>query len=160
MTNKTEATRGKAARGLSGRIDLRLAQLIVALAGVSNLLAGVALLVAPAWFFQHIGTFGPFNRHYEGDLGAFLLPLGIGLLFAARDPSRSSLVVWVAAMGSLLHACNHVYEAVIQPTSLGQWLAQPVALLVLAVLLIWAASRGVSSKRRHTGEPQTPIPLA
>ncbi len=126
---------------------LRLAQLIVALAGLFYLLTGVALLFAPVWFFQHIGTFGPFNRHYEGDLGSFLLALGIGLLFAARDPSRYGLVVWVAAMGSLIHACNHVYDAVIQQASLSQWLAQPVALFVFAFLLIWAASERLLAGR-------------
>lgn len=120
---------------------LRLAQIIVAVAGVFNILVALALLFAPVWFFQHIGTFGPFNRHYEGDLGSFLLALGLGLLFAARSPSRYGLVVWVAAVGSLLHACNHAYDALIAGASPGEWLAQPVPLFVLAFLLIWAASQ-------------------
>ena len=136
-----KASSGQARRAPSGRLALRLAQIIVAVAGLFNVLTALALLFAPVWFFQHIGTFGPFNRHYEGDLGSFLLALGIGLLFAARSPSRYGLVVWVAAIGSLLHACNHIYDALIAGASLGQWLAQPVPLLALAVLLIWAASQ-------------------
>jgi hypothetical protein len=130
----------------SSRVRLRLGQLVVALAGVFYALTGVALLFAPVWFFQHIGTFGPFNRHYEGDLGAFLLALGIGLLFAARSPSRYGLVVWVAAMGSLLHACNHVYDALVEGASPGQWLAQPVPLFVFAFLLFWAASQSAPAQ--------------
>jgi hypothetical protein len=128
------------------RVSVRLAQIVVAVAGVFNLLTALALLFAPVWFFQHIGTFGPFNRHYEGDLGAFLLALGIGLLFAARSPARYGLVVWVAAMGSLFHACNHIYDALIAGASLGDWLAQPVPLLVMALLLLWAASQGLTTR--------------
>jgi hypothetical protein len=146
----TEATHAEAVRGLSGRVSLWLAQGVVAIAGVLNLLTGVALLFAPVWFFQHIGTFGPFNRHYEGDLGAFLLALGIGLLFAARSPSRYGLVIWVAAIGSLLHACNHIHDAIVQGASLGQWLAQPVPLFALAFLLIWAASQSGPAKEEDT----------
>jgi hypothetical protein len=145
--SKTATTRAEAARSQSRPAWGRLAQIIVALAGVGYLLAGAALLFAPVWFFQHIGTFGPFNRHYEGDLGAFLLALGMGLLFAARNPSRYGLVVWVAAIGSLIHACNHVYDALIQGASLGQWLAQPVPLFILALLLLWAASQGAPLER-------------
>jgi hypothetical protein len=68
----------------------RFTQMVVGLAGVAYLLTGIALLFAPAWFFLAIGHFLPFNRHYEGDLGSFLLPLGIGLLVAARDPADTS----------------------------------------------------------------------
>jgi hypothetical protein len=139
-------SRGVLLSAPAARVRLRLGQIVVAVAGVLYMLTGVALLVAPVWFFQHIGTFGPFNRHYEGDLGAFLLALGIGLLFAARSPSRYGLVIWVAAMGSLFHACNHIYDALIQGVSLAVWLAQPVPLVALALLLFWAASQGLSAK--------------
>ncbi len=146
MIETTNAARHGAARAAAGRVRLRLAQLVVAVAGALYVLTGAALLFAPVWFFQHIGTFGPFNRHYEGDLGAFLLALGIGLLFAARSPARYGLAVWVAAMGSLLHACNHIYDAIIAGASLGDWLAQPVPLVVIAALLIWAASQGLAAR--------------
>ena len=151
MMETTKAAQAGASRGAAGQMNLRLAQIVVAVAGIFNLLTGVALLFAPVWFFQHIGTFGPYNRHYEGDLGAFLLALGLGLLFAARSPSRYGLVVWVGAMGSLIHACNHIYDAVIAGASLGDWLAQPVPLFVLAFLLIWAASQGMSGKAAPAG---------
>jgi len=75
----------------------RFTQIVVGLAGAAYLLIGIALLFAPGWFFSAIGNFQPFNRHYEGDLGSFLLPLGIGLLVAARDPARYIWVIRVAA---------------------------------------------------------------
>lgn len=55
-------------------------QIILALSGLFYTLSGLALLFLPTWFFTYIGDFPPFNRHYMGDAGAFILPLGIGLL--------------------------------------------------------------------------------
>src|ERR1700730_11813840 len=86
----------------------RIIQLIVALSGLVYALSGAVLLLAPTWFFQYIGHFPPYNQHYEGDLGSFLLALGVGLLFAASDPGKHILVVRIAAIGSLLHVGNHI----------------------------------------------------
>jgi hypothetical protein len=60
----------------------RFAQIILGGAAGFSLLTGLALLFASNWFFQTLGYFPPFNRHYAGDLGAFELPLGVGLLWA------------------------------------------------------------------------------
>ena len=114
----------------------RFAQIVVGLAGVFYLLTGIALLFAPVWFFQTIGHFPPFNRHYERDLGSFLLPLGVGLLVAARNPARHIWVIRVAALGSLLHAGNHVYDAVFGSAPISVWLSEVVPLLALALVLI------------------------
>src|SRR2546428_3596796 len=110
----------------------RFASIVVGVAGIFYMLVGVALLFAPVWFFQTIGHFPPFNRHYEGDLGSFLLPLGVGLLVAARAPLRHIWVIRVAALGSLLHAGNHVYDAVVGAAAIGEWVLEIGPLLVLA----------------------------
>src|SRR6478752_4482677 len=88
-----------------------IAQVVVAIAGVLHLLVGLAMLLAPMWFFVAIGTFPPFNRHYTGDMGAFQLALGAGLLVAARAPARQRLLIGSAAAGNLLHLLNHGYDA-------------------------------------------------
>src|SRR5712691_8523067 len=98
----------------------RFSHFVVGLAGLAYLLTGIALLFAPVWFFQTIGHFPPFNRHYEGDLGSFLLPLGVGLLVAARAPLKHIWVIRVAALGSLLHAGNHMYDAVVGAAAIGE----------------------------------------
>jgi hypothetical protein len=118
----------------------RFAQIVVGLAGVAYLLIGIALLFAPAWFFYAIGNFQPFNRHYEGDLGSFLLPLGIGLLVAVRDPARYIWVIRVAALGSLIHVGNHIYDALFVSAQPGA-LSQIGLLLILALLLMTVAVR-------------------
>jgi hypothetical protein len=122
------------------RARLTIAQAIVAIAGILHLLVGLAMLLAPMWFFVVIGTFPPFNRHYTGDMGAFQLALGVGLLFAARAPARQRLLISVAAAGNLLHMLNHAYDAVISHAALGYWLADsgPLLVITLALLLVSA----------------------
>jgi hypothetical protein len=117
-----------------------IAQVVVAIAGLTHLLVGLAMLLTPMWFFITIGTFPPFNRHYTGDMGAFQLALGAGLLFAARTPPRQRLLIGIAAAGNLLHMLNHAYDALISHASLGYWLADtgPMLVLTLALLLVSA----------------------
>ncbi len=113
----------------------RIVQIIVALSGLVYALTGATLLLAPALFFQYIGHFPPYNQHYEGDLGSFLLALGVGLLFAASDPARYRLVVRMAAIGSLLHVGNHIYDALLKTAPPDEWTREIVPLLAFAVLL-------------------------
>jgi len=117
-----------------------IAQAIVAIAGAIHLLVGLAMIFAPMWFFVTIGTFPPFNRHYTGDMGAFQLALGAGLLFAVRAPARQRLLIGTAAAGNALHLLNHAYDALISRASLGYWLADtgPMLVLTLALLLVSA----------------------
>jgi len=92
-----------------------------------------------------VGHFPPFNRHYEGDLGSFLLSLGIGLLVVARAPARHIWVIRVAALGSLVHIGNHIYDAVVNSAPASEWLSQIAPLLVLALLLIVVSWNGRKS---------------
>ena len=81
------------------------------------------------------GHFPPFNRHYAGDLGTFLLPLGLALLVAARNPSRHLLLIGMAAGASVLHAFNHLYDAVAGQATLTHGLVDTGPLLGLGALL-------------------------
>jgi hypothetical protein len=110
----------------------RLLPLLLILGGWGYIGAGGALLLAPHWFYQQIGTFPPYNRHYAGDLGAVLLPLGVGLLWAARAPERHRGLILLGAGVSLLHAANHLYEAVVFGHPL--WPDLPVYLFGLLLL--------------------------
>ena len=108
-------------------------------AGLLHLLTGIAMLVAPEWFFQNIGTFPPYNRHYIGDLGAFQLPLGIGLLWAARAPERHRLFIAMVAVGNLIHLLNHAYDDIqadTLPRSQTVFLILFVAFLAAAMWLV------------------------
>ena len=125
---------------------LSLPQVVAGFVGLWYVLAGGALLLAPAWFFATIGPFPPFNRHYQGDAGAFLLPLGLGLLLAAGDLARQRVLVAVAATASLLHVANHLYDGLFAAWPLERWLTDTVPLAVAAGALLWVLWR-LSARR-------------
>ncbi len=115
-----------------------LVQIVVAVQGIVYLLTSLALLFAPEWFFENIGHFPPFNRHYMGDAGAFLGALAVGLLIAARDPSRHRVMLLVAALGGLVHIGNHLYDDTISASwSLEHALTETLPLAIFALAMLW-----------------------
>ena len=116
-----------------------IARFIVLLNGVLNTLTGLVILTAPKWFYDSVADFPPFNRHFLGDVGAFTLAIGVGLLIAARAPGSHTGLVGVGALGSLAHAFNHLYDDLLveRGTTL-HWLNNTLPLMVLALALAWA----------------------
>jgi len=117
-----------------------LEQVLVGFVGIVHLLTGAGTLLTPVWFFQNIGTFAPYNRHYEGDLGAFQLGLGAALLLAARRPVRQRLLIGAAALGNLAHALNHTYDALIIHAPLGYWLRDTAPLYLFTAVIALLAT--------------------
>ncbi len=119
---------------------LAFARWVVLFSGATNLLTGAALLFAPAWFYNAIADFPPFNRHFLGDVGAFIFALGLGLLFAARAPQKHRGLIGVAALGNLFHVGNHLYDDffVGPATATMHLLTNTLPLFIMAVLLIAA----------------------
>ena len=115
----------------------RLVQGGVALSGVVYAFTGAALLFAPRWFFEELGDFPPYNRHYSGDAGSFLLPLGLALLLAAARPSAHRLFLGFAAVASVVHAGNHVYDLAVGRESVADLI--PVIVSALVLVLAFAA---------------------
>lgn len=116
---------------------------VVALAGAAYTATGAAMLLAPHWFFEHVGDFAPYNRHYAGDAGAFSLAIGFGLLVAARRPAAHVLVVAVGAAAALVHSSNHAYDAIRGDESSGELAVLLVfaAVLALAAASLWKEAR-------------------
>jgi hypothetical protein len=106
----------------------------ILLNALNYLLVGLALIFAPQWFFDNIGNFPPFNRHYSGDLGTFLLPMGIGLLWAARDPARHLGLIGVALAGGWLHVLNHLSDDLTAAALPLQFFSNTLPLFALAAL--------------------------
>jgi hypothetical protein len=106
--------------------------------GIFYTLTGVALLLTPLWFFNNIGNFPPFNRHYEGDLGTMLLPMGIAMMLAARNPAQHRLLFAVVVVGSVLHALNHLLDELVLSPSIAQPLTGSIPLAIFAVILVGA----------------------
>jgi hypothetical protein len=78
--------------------------------GGINLVLGAIMAVDPGFFFDEIGTYGIKNEHYIGDVAAFYLAAGAGLVIAARRPDWRVPVCAVAALWYGLHAINHLMD--------------------------------------------------
>jgi|GEM_PF-1143025 len=136
-------------------------------AGLIHLLIAVMLFAAPHWFFENVGRFPPFNQHYMGDLAAFILPLAIGLLVAARDPIRHRMVIAIAAAANVIHTFNHAYDAVIvqtfnhaydpiieHTTPAIYWVLEFVPLILIVIVLITAYTQSAATQHPiGRGEP-------
>ncbi len=120
--------------------------------GVVNVVTGLALLLLPNQFFATVAPYAPYNRHFLGDAGAFVLALGAGLLWAARQPGRERGIVAVAALGSALHAANHLLDdALGASASSARLLTNTIPLTVQALTLAWcwwAARPGATTRRK------------
>ncbi|GHO51328.1 hypothetical protein [Ktedonospora formicarum] len=130
----------------------RFVQVIVALIGIAYTFAGIALIFFPLWFFQTIGNFPPFNSHYEGDLGAFILAIGIGLLLAMAQPQKHIWTIRIAALASLLHAANHLYDAIASPSSVNEWLQVIVVWIVVLLLVAASVQRPPATYSKMAGQ--------
>lgn len=118
----------------------RFQQTLVAVSGALYVFTGAALLLASEWFFENIGHFPPFNRHFMADIGAFILPLGLGLLLAARAPRSQRLFIGVVALGSFIHLGNHLYDDWLGNAWEAQhFLVETLPLAFTALALGWVA---------------------
>ncbi len=133
------------------RLTFAFVRAALAAAGVFYALAGFALLFAPEWFYQTAATFPPFNRHFAGDLGAFNLPLGVLLMWAARDPAQHRSLILLTVLLSWLHAFNHLYDDFITQAGLVGPLFSSVPLFILALVMTIAyglSNRLISTPRQ------------
>jgi hypothetical protein len=130
--------------GIGARFTL--IKVILVVLGLLHLATGLVQLLAPEWFFENIGDFPPFNRHYTGDLGAFITAIGIGLLFAARAPQQQRVLIGVAAIGNGLHVINHLYDDFLAGEFLPNHFVTatvPLALVTVLLLVVWVYLRGL-----------------
>ncbi len=125
-----------------------LVRAVLVTGGIFYTLTGVALFFAPQWFYDHIGPFPPFNRHYEGDLGTILVPMGIAMVIAARNPAQHRLLFGFVVVGSVIHAVNHLLDELVLSPSTGQLLTGSIPLAISAAIL--AAAYVAGMPRRST----------
>ncbi|MGB8503475.1 hypothetical protein, partial [Mycobacterium sp.] len=78
--------------------------------GIYSTLLGLVMIVAPGFFFDTVGGFGPRNGHYIFDTAAFELPLGLLYLAAIRWPSWRVPVLAFATAHYVLHAISHLID--------------------------------------------------
>lgn len=130
----------------------RSLKLILVAAGVYNVLLGGLALVAPDTFFDDIGRYGVENSHYVGDVGAFQLAAGIGLLLAVNRPTWWAPLLWVGALWFGLHALNHAFDTDEARSSARGWF-DTVGLAVVAVGSAYLAQVAERLQRQGPGAP-------
>jgi hypothetical protein len=112
------------------RVDL-VSTLVVTAFGAFTLVLGLWALIAPVSFFDNIGHFEPYNRHFLHDVGAFQIGLGAAALFAVawRDDAILA-VLGGAAAGATAHEIAHISD-----DGIGGRDSDPYTLGLIAVLL-------------------------
>lgn len=103
--------------------------------GIFYTLVGLLLLFTPLWFYENVGTFPPYNRHYAGDAGTFTIAIGVMMLVAARQPFQHRGVILLALIASWLHGFNHIYDDFVTKAGLVGPLLSSVPLLIFAAVL-------------------------
>jgi hypothetical protein len=107
---------------------------------VTQLVTGLLLWIAPGFFYDEIGPYGPRNDHYMGDLATFYLALGGVGLIALRQVSWRVPVLALAVIAYALHSLNHLIDVgEAEPSWLGP---ANLALISLSTLLLaWMLKR-------------------
>jgi hypothetical protein len=124
-------------------VSERALRIAIGAVAAVNLAIGVFAAVAPGAFFEQVGTYGAKNTHYVGDVAAFYLAAGLGLLATIRLPSWRVPLLAVVALWWGLHALNHVGD-IGQASSSAKGVAD-TALIALGAAAIgslaWMAAR-------------------
>lgn len=125
--------------------------------GLLNLVLGAIMLLASGFFFDHIGDYGVRNDHYTGDVGAFYVAGGAGLLIAAARPAWRVPVCVVAAVWYALHALNHLLD-IGQASSRADGWRDTILLAIGAAALAHLANVARRTQAAAPGPPAAPAP--
>jgi hypothetical protein len=107
--------------------------------GGINLALGLVMMLAPGFFFDNIGTYGIQNDHFIGDLGAFYIAAGGGLLVSIRRPSWRAPLLYVSAAWYAFHAVNHLFDIGDDNKGDGRGIADTVLIAIGAAALFYLA---------------------
>ena len=114
------------------RTDIVAIALLVA--GATQVLTGVWLLLDPGGFYDAVATYPPRNDHFLRDLGSWNVALGAAAIYGARRPAWRTPMLGLLALQYALHTVSHVIDVDdTDPESLG--VVNLVAIAAGAVLL-------------------------
>jgi hypothetical protein len=115
---------------------------LLLLFGVSQLILGAVMALAPGTFFSDIGPYAPRNDHYIRDVSTFYLAIGAVAVMAWRRPAWRVPVLAVALAQYAFHVVNHVIDVnEADPKALGPANVASLAVTgaLLGLMLWWAA---------------------
>ncbi len=85
---------------------LALVSAVVLLAGLFDLMVGMAQLLQPEWYFANLADYPPYNRVFVGQIGAALLPLGIAMVISSQNPTDNRMLIGAGAGAAILIALS------------------------------------------------------
>jgi hypothetical protein len=91
-------------------ISERALKAILVVIAAYHIVIGLLALVAPDAFFDQIGHYGIENSHYVGDVGAFILALGVAVAISIWRASWRAPILWLGALWYGFHAINHAFD--------------------------------------------------
>ena len=119
---------------------IRFMRILLIVFAIAQLALGLTLWLAPGFFYDEIGPYGPRNDHYMADLATFYLALGAAALVAVRRASWRVPVLALALIQYALHSLNHLIDiGESDPSWLGP--ANFASLLLTTLLLGWMLRR-------------------
>jgi hypothetical protein len=115
---------------------IRFMRILLIAFAIGQLVLGLLLWLAPGFFYDEIGPYGPRNDHYMADLATFYLALGAVALVAVRRVRWRVPVLVFALIQYGLHSLNHLIDiGDSDPSWLGP--ANFSSLLLTTLLLGW-----------------------
>ena len=119
--------------------------LLIVFAATQTLL-GLLLWLAPDFFHDEVGPYGPLNEHYMGDLATFYVALGIVGFVAVRRASWRVPILTFAVAAYTLHSLNHLIDVGdADPSWLGP--ANLVSIALSTLLLAWMLRQETETAR-------------
>jgi len=91
-------------------ISERALKAVLVVIAAYHVVIGLLALVAPDTFFDQIGHYGIENSHYVGDVGAFILALGVAVAISIWRASWRAPLLWLGALWYGFHAINHAFD--------------------------------------------------
>jgi hypothetical protein len=91
-------------------ISERALKAVLAVIALYHVVTGLLALVAPDTFFDQIGHYGIENSHYVGDVGAFILAIGVAVGISIWRVSWRAPILWLGALWYGFHAINHAFD--------------------------------------------------
>jgi hypothetical protein len=128
----------------------------VALAvGVVFLASGLWAFLAPQSWFDNIGNYPPYNKHFVHDLGAFQIGLGATALLALMWKAPLLAALAANAVAAIFHFASHLIDR-----DMGGRAADPIMLGLFALLVLWGAFAAAepTPKRPTITKDPTPNP--
>jgi uncharacterized protein YjeT (DUF2065 family) len=113
---------------------------LLALIGIGSVLNGLWMLATPIIWYARIpaalADFGMPNEHLVRDAGCGFLAVGIGLLWAVREPAHHRPLVALASVFYGVHALVHVWDTGTGVVDAWHWLIDlPLTYLPACLLL-------------------------